>query len=144
MSRGAKHYKQYSTHRLNRGSVGHGRYRSDVLDRLIDCGGVIRPVFAANNEEFDIFIYTILEQMYHSRANICRAYNRLFWPKTETGKGSAGAFRQAEEERAFDWADPTDRILALNLLYDLNLTRGTATRPKIPLFADCTDDRRAG
>lgn len=93
------------------------RFSAEDLKRKIRVGGKTLTISNATAEEFDIFVFGILEQMYKKQYFLLRTYNETF---------------------NYDWTEPRLRIVALNGLHRLNLARRSATppKPKIPLFAE--------
>ena len=104
--------------RKNEGSVRTLHFDTTALQRKISVDGNVLPIRKATAEEFDIYIYSILYQMYEKKGHAHKRYEMSFWE--------------------YDFGDPLYRLFALNELYKLNLARRGATPPKrkIPLFAE--------
>ena len=102
--------------RKGQGSVRPPRFDCEVLQKKILVDGRTLTINQATAEEFDMYVFSVLEQMYEKQYFLLRCYNESF---------------------DYDWSDHRLRVVALNELYRLNLARPSMSpaRPKIPLFA---------
>jgi hypothetical protein len=98
------------------------KFNMRSLDKRICVNGRLLVARNASTEDFDEYIYSILEQMYEKGPN--EQYN-------------SGAIRCYDNAFAdYDWNDPVDRLSALNQLHDMNQMRMKRMAPQIPLFAE--------
>lgn len=88
------------------------------LDRKIVTDGRIVTVRQATKEQFDIFVYESLYQMYDRKKRAENRYELSFWEH--------------------DYAEPFYRVLALNKLRQINQERMAAPyfKPSVPLFVE--------
>jgi len=95
--------------------VKAAHFNSSVLHKKINIGeGESPTIYGANDEDFDIFVYRILAQMYMQRGDIINAYNTF----------------------AANWSDRQNRVDALNELHYLNKLRRKRGLQAIPLLAE--------
>jgi hypothetical protein len=109
-------YQQRATHKLNNSEISLPRYNNTALYRSIEIDGVTMTVDEASNEDFDIYVYGILDQLYPV-------------DKTEMQNRLDTSFN-------LDWSDREHRISALNSLDEINGNRRVDKRPLIRLFVE--------
>jgi hypothetical protein len=104
--------------RKGEGSVTIPRVETNDLHKKILVDGQTVTVSEASAEQFDIYVYTILYQMYEKKGHAHNRYELSFYE--------------------YDFSEPLPRIFALNKLRKLNQIRmGTPTfKAEIPLFAE--------
>lgn len=93
------------------------RYSEADLSRKIAVDGIVYSIREVSAEDFDQYIFSILEQMYCKQEDMLTCY---------------------EERFDYDYTYQIYRVFALNELYKLNLARRGTTppKPKIPLFIE--------
>jgi hypothetical protein len=99
------------------GSVRAPHFTEEVLSRTIAVDGKNIIASKATAEEFDIYVFNVLAQMYEKQHFLLKCYNETF---------------------GYDYAYPMYRVIALNELHRLNLARRSTVppKPKIPLFVE--------
>ncbi len=108
-------YRQSTTHALNIGSVSLPRYDSAVLHRKISVDGQTVSVYGATDEDFDGYIFSVLNLMYKSKRKLIDVYNTDLY---------------------MDYSDRNNRVIALNELDELNKSRKKNGKSEIVLFVD--------
>lgn len=88
------------------------------LDRKIAVDGKTVTIRQATKEQFDIFVYDILYQMYDRKKRAENRYKLSFWEH--------------------DYKEPFYRVLALNKLRQINQERTASPyfKPPVPLFVE--------
>lgn len=98
--------------------VAEAHFTSEVLKSTIMVDGEPVIIGEASAEDFDIYIYSILYQMYNRKKRAENRYEMSFWE--------------------YDFAFPFYRVLALNKLRQLNRVRMAHPyhKPEVPLFVE--------
>lgn len=88
------------------------------LDRKIEVDGEIVTVREASKEQFDIYVYTMLYQIYNRKQRALNRYEMTFW--------------------THDYAELPYRLIALNRLRQINQERAGSPyfKPLVPLFVE--------